>query len=402
MSSNRHVKLDFDLFADGIQHTPSREQSEAIMDLFPTAFKLSLSWLFLVVVCKQLPAKPWPVTIAGLPLYLTTDPDAEPMNYGLTARGPKLSVDSTIIRWQTPSMQTFQQLYDLFDSLNANINRIQWIGSCFLALAAEAPYPDWRSRLPFAVNKIRIGYIFGEQAVHEKAVRRKVPAGREIDKEAYSQLRPGLMIASGAISGEDNSDVMTTSGICLQSPSGKKYITVAKHGFPGGVGDEVWHPNRQGQKIAEVSKLFGETDIAMAELANVNYSREPFSAHDAPVNPFRNLLDATELRVGDLIFMDTPYNGHCEGIMAKIDVLRLSPGGRPADATEYVLGTFVYFGNGSDTLFSECCGAVIWNDQHDVLGQFSYQQDGGDEMCYCPSFNGLRLLGYTVADAQMH
>ena len=97
--------------------------------------------------------------------------------------------------------------------------------------------------------------------------------------------------------------------------------------------------------------------------------------------------------------MDTPYNGHCEGITMKTDVLRLSPGGRPADESEYVVGTFAYFGNGSDTLFDGCCGSVIWNEQHDLLGQFGYQQDGGDELSYCPSFNNLRRLGYTVADA---
>lgn len=386
--------MDFNLFAGGVQHTPSSEQSHAIMDLFPTSFKVSLTSVFLVVVCKELPAKPWPVTVAGLPLYLTTDTDAEPMDCGLTGRGPKLSVDSSISRWHTPSMQAFQQIYDLFDSLNANINRIQWIGSSFLALAAEPPYPDWRSRLPFLINNIRVGYSFGARVIHEKALRRKVPAGREVDNEAYDVLRPGVMIAPRA-----SGDVMTTSGICLQSPSGKIYVTVAKHGFPGGVGDQVLHPNRHGQVIAEVSKVFGETDIAIAELANVHYANETFSAHDAPVSPFRNLLDSAELRVGDSIFMDTPYNGHCEGITMKIDILRLSPGGRPADETEYVVSTFAYFGNGSDTLFDGCCGGVIWNEQHDVLGHFGYQQDGGDELSYCPSFNNLRRLGYTVADA---
>ena len=372
------------------------------MEVFPTSFKVSLTSAFLVVVCKILPAKPWPVTVAGLPLYLTTDANAEPMDCGLTARGPKLWVNSNITRWQTPSLQAFQQVFDLLDSLNANIDRIQWIGSSFLALAAQAPDADWRTRLPFLINKIRIGYIFGERVMQEKAFRRKVPEGREVDNGAYDQLRPGLMIASRAITVEDDYDVMTTSGICLQSPSGKKYVTVAKHGFPGGVGDQVFHPNRHGTVIAEVSKVFGETDIAIAELANVDYAKETFSAHDAPVGPFRNLLDIAELRVGDSVFMDTPYNGHCEGITMKIDVRRLSPGGGPtADDTEYVVGTWTYFGNGSDTLFDGCCGGgVIWNGQHDVLGQFGYQQDvGGDELCYCPSFQNLRRLGYRVADA---
>ena len=169
--STRHVKLNFDLFSDGVQHAPSCEQSQAIMELFPTSFKISLKSVFLIVACIKLPAKPWPTTVAGLPLYLTTDADAEPMDCGLTSRGPKLSVDSSITRWHTPSMQAFQQIHALLDSLNANINRIQWIGWSFLALAAKAPYPGWRSRLPFLVNDIRIGYIFREQVIQENALR---------------------------------------------------------------------------------------------------------------------------------------------------------------------------------------------------------------------------------------
>ena len=42
-----------------------------------------------------------------------------------------------ITRWQTPSIQPLQQIYDLLDSLIANINRIQWIRSSYLALTAE-------------------------------------------------------------------------------------------------------------------------------------------------------------------------------------------------------------------------------------------------------------------------
>ena len=49
-------------------------------------------------------------------------------------------------------------------------------------------------------------------------------------------------------------DLVTTFGICLKSLStSKHYITVAKHGFPGGVGDLVMHPGRMGACIAEVS-----------------------------------------------------------------------------------------------------------------------------------------------------
>ena len=366
------------------------------MSLFPTCFKLSFAPPFLILACRKLPAKPWPVTVAGMPLYLTTDGEASPMDCGRTGRGPKQFVEATIERWQTPNLDTFKKVFRLLDSLNAKIHCLQWIGWCFLALGASEPYDDWRTRLPWVINNIRIGYIFGEQTVHEKALRRKLPAGRVPDDEAYADLRPGVMVTSKMLS--HDTDLMTTSGVCLQSASGKKYITVAKHGFPGGVGDQVLHPNRDGRVIAEVSKVFGKTDIALAELANIHYSRETFSAPDALVSAFRSLLDTTQLRVGDFIYMDTPYNGRCEGTLINVEVLR-NPSNEPADDTEYVIGVFGFFGNGADTLFDGCCGGVIWNSDYDVLGQFRFQQAGAGNLCYCPTFETLRDLGYTIADS---
>lgn len=62
-------------------------------------------------------------------------------------------------------------------------------------------------------------------------------------------------------------------------------------------------------------------------------------------------------------------------MLAKVEVCRI-PADEQADEVEYVIGIFTYLGNGADTLFGGCCGGVIWNSDHDVLGQFRFQQDG--------------------------
>lgn len=111
-----------------------------------------------------------------------------------------------------------------------------------------------------------------------------------------------------------------------------KYIIVAKHGFPGGVGDHILHPSRDGPLIAEVAQVFEESDLALAKLADVHSSKETFSAIDAPVRPFRDNSDTTQARASDLIFVDTPFNARCEGILTKADVLRI----QPADPARYV------------------------------------------------------------------
>ncbi|MCJ1271627.1 hypothetical protein MMC22_011531 [Lobaria immixta] len=295
---------------------------------------------------------------------------------------------------KTPRIGAFKKLFALFDELGAKIHQLEWTGWGFLALRVSEPYPEWKKRLPFTVNKTRIGYIFGVQTVYEKTLRRKPPMGRKADNEAYGYLRPGVMIAS---KGEPY-DVMTTSGVCLRSPSESKYITVAKHGSPWGVGGHVLHPNRNGHMIGEVVKVFGKTDIALAKLAGVHYSRKTFSEIDAAVQPFTSLVDLAEHQVGEFVFMDTPYNGRCEGVLMKSFCRRL-PADEPADNVEYVVGSFTYFGNGGDTLFDGCCGAVVWDSKYGVLGQFRFQQGGTDELCYCPSFSMLKGLGYSLSEA---
>ena len=301
----RHVKLGFELFRDGEQNTPSTEQSRQILSLFPTSFKLSFSPPFLIIACTKLPVKPWPVTVAGMPLYMTTDADDTPIDLGRSGLGPRASIEATVTKWHTPELKTFQMLFKLFDSLGAKIHRLQWIGWGFIALGLSEPYPDWKKRLPFTVNMLRVGYIFGEQTAGEKHLPRKVPAGTIYDNETSAELRPGIVVASQSLSHEGY-DVMTTSGVCLKSPSGKKYVTVAKHGFPGGIGDEVRHPSRHGQIIAQVAKIFGETDIALAELEDVRYSRETFLAHDALASSFRNISAMIGYKIGDR-FVWTPH-----------------------------------------------------------------------------------------------
>lgn len=155
-----------------------------------------------------------------MPLYLTTDSEASPISRGLGGRGPKLSIEATIVRWTTPDLDTSKKIYNMLNDLNANIHRLQWMGWCLLALGSSEPYADLRTRLPFIINKIRVDYIFGKHTVHEKVLRRESPAAGAPDDEAYMDLRPGVMIASK--SGHENYNVMTTSGVCLQYSSGTK------------------------------------------------------------------------------------------------------------------------------------------------------------------------------------
>ncbi|KAK3168195.1 hypothetical protein OEA41_004641 [Lepraria neglecta] len=403
--STIHVKLDFELYQNGEQKFPSSDQMQAIMALFPTCFKVTASPPFLVVRCETLPPRPWPVTVAGLPLFLTTSKDQEPLNLGARARGPKINIKGEIIRWKTPEMQTFIEIFEALKGIGAEVERVQWIGWAFLVLAAQEPDKDWKSRLPSTINNIYVGYIFGEVAVTEHALRTKLPTDRDHDDTAYSNLRPGIKLACRT-EPEDPKDtdayIATTAGICVESPGGKKYITLASHGFESTVGSEVRHPSLQGRLLGFVAKNFGETDISLCELnPGVSYSRETFSVADptAPeVKPFREIIaNPAKLLVGDLIIMDTAFNGRCEGNLIKVELQKIPADDPISEKVEYALGSFGYFGNGREKLYDGCCGGVLWNENCDVIGQFRFQETG-TEICHFPAFSSLHKWGYKLSE----
>lgn len=69
----------------------------------------------------------------------------------------------------TPSLETFKELFRIFDELGEEIKRIQWVGSFLLVLGDQEPLEYWQIRLPWAVNNIRIGYIWEEEVLDKMA-----------------------------------------------------------------------------------------------------------------------------------------------------------------------------------------------------------------------------------------
>ena len=366
---------------------------EEIAALFPTCYAVAHMAPFLVVRVKDLPPKPWPVTIAGLPLYLTQSLDDNPMDWGERASGPKLQIAADLGLWRSPSFDNMVSIFEAFAELGATVDRIQWFGIDFKILAASQPFPDWSKRLPRAINNLIVGYGFGELFRPEKALRKKQPLGNIQDDSLYDDLRPGLKLSSHNVPGVTYE---TTSGVCVESPDGTKYVTVAKNGFPGPLGAEVWHPHGNGILLGHVVTQFGDSDIALCKLeAGLEYSQEPFceNAEDATIT-FRELGDLASVSVGDYVYMDNPFTGRVDGNLIAKELLRL-----PVDPTneeiDYAVSCFGYFGNGNEEVEEGCCGGVLWNDRQNVLGRFRFAGNNG--YSYFPAFETIRRAGYKLS-----
>lgn len=166
--ATQHLKLDFEFSREG--RFPDDDQTSQIFKIFPTAHKVSFRPPFITVVCKVLPPKPWPVTVAGMPLFLTDEHVADernPLGYhietmerGTWCSGPKLSTGSPILRFQTPSLDDFRDVFGVLDQFSMDFNRLQWIGGSFVAMTSRKSFSEWRQQLPPLIHSILIGYVF--------------------------------------------------------------------------------------------------------------------------------------------------------------------------------------------------------------------------------------------------
>ncbi|KAI9764730.1 MAG: hypothetical protein M1840_008122 [Geoglossum simile] len=389
-----HIDLGFNLYQNGRQLNPNREQMDTIMSVFPTCYASSIMSPILVLRYRELPPKPWPLTIAGLPVWITKDPESLPLTIGLPGHALPIDLDVEINLWETPKKETVRKIFDELDNRGINAIRVQWLGVRFLAFVKGEPSKGWAGRFPRRVNGILITYIFGDISGSICAQRVKSPVVGDPDNSNYSpSLRPGMMISSG--SGPDQTELLSTSGVCVRSPSGKKYITCASHGFPLGL-ERVYHPDRHGHYLGEVKEMFWDNDVSLFELNKdqpMTYSRQTFNP---PGGELVRLKDPFGLHIGESIHMDTAFNGHCEGIVMVIDTVRV-PSDEPVTPHRYITGIFTYLSDGSDSFTEGCCGGPVWTDGREVVGQFQFLSMD-KLLCYVPSFAHLIELGYELSE----
>jgi hypothetical protein len=409
-----HITMPFSLRQNGIPCNPSQEQAIAIAEKFPTCKEISYQHPFLVVVVRELPPKPWPVFLAGLPLAITTT--EIPLGLGgmprhFPAELQSVTVPGIIERYKTPSENTMLQVYHLLNERGAGIDEIQWDGCWLYAVGSQKPQEGWEERLPARVNDLPVTYIWGRKDMDEHAQRKKLPTQTEIDDSNYiGDLRPGVVLTG--LHNNMESIIGTTSGVYVRSPiSGKNFITVAAHGFTAGVGDYIYHPKvsvtdgnpDDRNQIARIERLFGDTDIALAELKpGMTYSRTTFSELDSPMQPFRRFKDLrpeNAMRPGDYVYMNTPFNGVCEGSLMRVSwcFQRATEKHPKQQETRTLISLFTYWGNGSNLFLEGCCGGVIWDKNLDVLGQFRYQDKDGQMLAYAPTFTPLIENGYQLS-----
>ncbi|KAJ0415689.1 hypothetical protein BJY00DRAFT_326822 [Aspergillus carlsbadensis] len=409
--------FDFDL-----RESPSkfhdRECRIRLLDAFPTAHAIDFDDRLLVCHFRQLPPKPWPQRVAGVPCYLTDhDNDLGPFVSLIRRRDfSRIQLSQHLdLRDNEAAVDLVLDLVrDFFMQRAIPVTEIQfWSRLLIIVLEGGNDESFFRhGRLPQSVAQCNCFYLFDEEMARPSwrslsTVQRQSASvsGDPIDDTSHRLLRSGVILSSGQQSSQAGSEILTSSGILLRNHLGNEYLTVAAHGFPTEMDGAVYQPNHPGRIIGQVSQRFPHTDVALVKLDDAVQFRSEASENEQviPGRPakFTGLSRAAETKLGDDTFLDSPFSGFLRGTTLCHADLRVPTTDDPVAPRQHtwVRCQWHYMGQGSSRAMSGgMCGSAVWNKEHKVQGLFRYAPTSGlfVDFCMTVAVDDLLSKGYAV------
>lgn len=368
---------------------------------------MSSDGYFLVFHFGSLPPKPWPITIAGIQPYFTTD---------LNDDGPIPPIkraSKTILRISAKSNVTklpparidkaFELVIDYFSRSKISITEVQY-WDIFFVIVLESEDIDMEE-VPSVIGHCRCYYLFEKEIGRPHpnefpAQRIRDPSGDIVDNSEYDVLRPGVMLSSERhpISGLE---LRTTSGVLVEDFRGERYITAASHSFP--YGERVFHPSGGGRDIGRLIMELTYTDIAIVKLnENVQFVNETFEATSLGVPPTAlvEFIPADETQIGSEVYMNNPFTGYSEGTCGPHSRLRIPSDDPYQESIQWIKARWVYMGQGFiDRPEDGVCGSAVWNENGQVLGFFRYvvRSEQLRDWCFMVASDNIMEKGFKIA-----
>lgn len=127
----------------------------------------------------------------------------------------------------------------------------------------------------------------------------------------------------------------------------------------------------------------------------MEFINEPFENTLVPAPPFKlaGFARAAETRIGDTVFLDSPFSGFVEGTRGAHSQLRV-PSDDPLEPEQiWIKCQWDYMGQDSKQFMADgVCGSAIWDRNHRVLGFFRYAPSSGAFLDWCMSISADHLL----------
>ncbi|GAM33385.1 hypothetical protein TCE0_004r00242 [Talaromyces pinophilus] len=371
---HRHLVLDFTLVDEhGMARNPTVDEFERLNSVLPPNLGKGVMGGFLVVYFVELPPKPWPISVAGLPLFMTTDHFALPPSLGRPGGGGRPALGGRPRRHELEHLdarsavtrQLFEAVITFFESADFPILEIGWMCGVW-----RATYDDGAdlSNLPSMLCQTGIFYLpKGTHTLNEAASREKIPGPLDRNDTAYSPIRPGLIVASTSLS--------TTSGVLVEDHEGAVYMTAASHGFPYDE-TEVYHPNPNGQIIGHVVRRLADTNIALVKLCDdIKFENRTFQSDDEPDGVLlKGIRDPYERWRYDALSMENSFTGLIDAQFLGVNRIRVTT----SDLTEHLWVNQLWAWSGQDPdkyPVAESCGSAIYDQDGNIVAFFRYMMN---------------------------
>ncbi|CAG8082757.1 unnamed protein product [Penicillium salamii] len=389
----RHIIFPFNL-----RHNDSfMEDSEPLSRLYPGTKAVSFDGYFLTLLFDTLPPKPWPVTIAGVQPYFTTDPqfyDSIPLTNYLRRSLLRISPETNIRYLSFDRIdEAFSLVFQFFAQSDISITEVQYWNNFFIiVLEKEDTIID---NAPSNIGHCHCFYQFEKdmerpnmEILPLSQIRERTKSlstiGNVFDTSEYDELRPGVMLSSGN-STADRSGLFTTSGVLVEGSFGERFMTVASQGFPSE--GRVFHPTHQGKELGQAMREIKHTDIALVKLTHdVTMVNETFESCDSTLPTRFNEFVPCDQRpkLGDTVYMDNPFLGSRQGTCGPHARTKITVGDLHEPKHVWVRTQWHYFGQGfAQHVTNGLAGSVIWDDNRNVLGFFRCAPQKGQYADWC-------------------
>jgi len=126
LTVSKGIELSYSLVENGRPTTPPGGDFSELLKLFPTTFAAEVVPPYVIIRVRTLPPKPWPFTVGGLPLWLTTDKFADCFDRGRTGKGRKALEHIDLQRKEEFSEDILREVITVFRDLQVKIRDIMW------------------------------------------------------------------------------------------------------------------------------------------------------------------------------------------------------------------------------------------------------------------------------------
>ncbi|EXJ55875.1 hypothetical protein A1O7_08806 [Cladophialophora yegresii CBS 114405] len=402
----RHLIFSFDL-REKFDPSSDPEKRDILWNIFPGTIGIGSDGWFVYLQLRTLPPKPWPLTVAGVPLYLHLKlgqnplPPARPVSW----KNGSIAEDQDG-KYMKDWKPLFLAIKDHFQDLRIPITEVMYLGNVVVIVLKHRDTDT--DTLPCRAAKIGCNYLFEDEMGRPSALhasRLTDPAPGNPDVSQYDTLQPGLRVASSYLPSSSATFMSTTTGVLLRDGVGNEFMTVAAHGFPSQCGTQVFHAFPGiGRDVGELVMEVSHTDIALVKLKDTEkFSNITFESDRIPEPiQLKQLAPTASCPRFSLVCLDSPDTGFIEG-QFMWSSFQAIPSDDESAEQDWVFTTWSYMGQDAAMKFpEEMCGSSIWSEDGNVLGFFRYAPKEGLMKDWCVGLAADELInrGYTLVNTR--